>query len=298
MNRTNKSLLAAAFRIAKSVKATALFIAIDLVKELPQGEPFKGCQIIYISRSSLEELETYYNKPLPSSATFLQLPHVDMTRISQIKMAVVLALSNQVIHSGDKIVFATGLPRGNNLDALFFLDTATESEILVTQGISGISECVNPEVFEETLEIALELAARGREGKSVGTIFVLGDEQKVFQLSKQMIINPFKGYTDEERNILNRDLRETLREFSAIDGAFVISHEGLVLSAGRYLGAASDEETIPRGLGSRHIAAAGITALTQAIAIVISESTGDVRIFKNGKILMEIEKPTTNKSSM
>jgi len=76
-----------------------------------------------------------------------------------------------------------------------------------------------------------------------------------------------------------------------LDGAFVISHDGLVLTAGRYLGAASDEATIPRGLGSRHIAAAGISAMTQAVAIVISESTGDVRIFKNGKILMEIEKP-------
>ena len=99
------------------------------------------------------------------------------------------------------------------------------------------------------------------------------------------------GYTEEERNILNPMLRETIREFAALDGAFVISSDGLVLTAGRHLGAAGQEDQIPRGLGSRHIAASGITALSNAVAIVISESTGDLRIFKNGKILMEIEKP-------
>ena len=40
----------------------------------------------------------------------------------------------------------------------------------------------------------------------------------------------------------------------------------------------------------RHRAAAGITSLTDALAIVISEETGGVRIFHHGKIFMEIEK--------
>ncbi|EKD41957.1 MAG: hypothetical protein ACD_73C00422G0001 [uncultured bacterium] len=110
------------------------------------------------------------------------------------------------------------------------------------------------------------------------------------QLSRQMIINPFKGYEQEERNLLNPSLRDTLIEFSAIDGAFVISGDGEVITAGRYLGAATDESEIPRGLGARHIAAAGITALTNAVAIVISESTGDVRLFRKGKMIMNIEK--------
>jgi DNA integrity scanning protein DisA with diadenylate cyclase activity len=80
-----------------------------------------------------------------------------------------------------------------------------------------------------------------------------------------------------------------------MDGAFIISDEGIVLTAGRYLGAAMEESQLPRGLGSRHIAAAGITALTNSIAFVISESSGDVRIFKNGKIIMNIEKAPAKK---
>lgn len=291
MKRTNQAILQAAFRIAKSSKAKAVFVFLDPLRELPDQRPHKGCEMIFVTRKSQDELEGIFSDGLRASMPLIRLPKIDMTRIGLVKMAVVLGMSNQLIELGDKIVFAAGHPELNTLDAVIFLDTAKESEILATQGLADIAGSVNPEVFQTTLSIALELAAKGREGKPVGTIFVLGDEEKALQLSKQMIINPFKGYSDDEKNILNPDLKETIREFSALDGAFVISREGLVLTAGRYLGAASDEATIPRGLGSRHIAAAGITALTHAVAIVISESTGDVRIFKDGKILMEIEKP-------
>ena len=62
------------------------------------------------------------------------------------------------------------------------------------------------------------------------------------------------------------------------------------LAAGRHLDASGENIEIPLGLGSRHRAAAGITSLTDALAIVISEETGGVRIFHHGKIFMEIEK--------
>jgi DNA integrity scanning protein DisA with diadenylate cyclase activity len=106
-----------------------------------------------------------------------------------------------------------------------------------------------------------------------------------------MVINPFQGYKEEERNILNPDLLETIKEFSAIDGAFVIKDNGAIVTAGRHLNAAIESKDFPQGLGSRHIAAAGITDVTHAIAIVLSESTGNVSVFKNGKIFVSILKP-------
>jgi DNA integrity scanning protein DisA with diadenylate cyclase activity len=141
------------------------------------------------------------------------------------------------------------------------------------------------------LNIACELAAQGRESRKVGTIFVLGDDEKVMQLSRQMIINPFKGYSEEQRNILNPELEETIKELSAIDGAFVIKSDGVIVTAGRHLSAALESKDFPPGLGSRHIAAAGITNVTKAVAMVISQSSGNVSVFKNGKLFVTIEKP-------
>jgi len=37
----------------------------------------------------------------------------------------------------------------------------------------------------------------------VGTAFLIGDYERVRALTSQLVINPFRGYLDEERNILD-----------------------------------------------------------------------------------------------
>ncbi|MCA6212865.1 diadenylate cyclase [Thermococcus bergensis] len=140
-------------------------------------------------------------------------------------------------------------------------------------------------IFQEVLELAIELSLEGREGKPVGTIFVIGDTKNVIKYSHQMVPNPFKGY---KINIFDKESKEIIKEFAFLDGAFVISRSGRVLCAGRYLDIDFKKVTvnIPSGLGSRHLAAAGISKVTKAIAITVSES-GIVRVFKDGKIIFE-----------
>jgi len=149
---------------------------------------------------------------------------------------------------------------------------------------------MRPEVFETLLGIVLELAYEGREGKPVGSIFVLGDHEKVLSLSSQLVFNPFQGHPEDDLNLNQPQVKESLKEFSSIDGAFVIREDGVVLAAGRYLNVSYHGEALPQGLGTRHAAGAAITQATNAVAFAISESTGRVTIFKGGKILTVIEK--------
>lgn len=288
MKSTNKAMIKAAVSMAKATKAKTLFLFVDALDDWTLPEPLpKNCEITLVSQRNggdLADLESLGKK-------IISIPSINLGRVGIVKLTVALALSQQLLADGDRIVFLSGTTDLMLLDTLLVLEIGKEAELITSKNITGISESVKPEVFERVLSIALELASKGREGKPVGTIFVVGDHERVMQLSKQMIINPFKGYDEEERNIMNPHLKETLREFAALDGSFVVADDGTVVTAGRYLGAAYDEEFVPRGLGSRHIAAAGITALTNSVAVVISESTGDLRIFKNGRILMEIEKP-------
>ncbi len=287
MKIINKSMLKTASQVAKSVKAKAFFLYIDCLndEEFSLDLP-KDCRVIAVTKkenSSHDGLEQRFPDRI-------LIPPIKLGRIGLIKVSMTYAISTGLVQEKDSIVFLCGTSKLMTLDTLTVFEIGKESEIITTKHIMGISNAVQPQVFETTLNLAIELAAKGREGKPLGTIFVLGDEERVMQLSKQMIINPFKGYEEAERNILNPELKETIREFSALDGAFVIGGTGTVLTAGRFLGATADQTEVPRGLGSRHLAAAGITALTQAVAIVISESTGDVRIFKGGKTIIEIEK--------
>lgn len=291
----NTLLIKSAFKIASKIKADAVAIHTDPLDDLRFEERIpKTIDLIILSRKKKFEPSEEEKDSLPAFAkACISLPKIHLTRVALIKVATTLALSQELIEPGAKIVFCVGQSDTGLLDLIHIVDTSKESEIVTGKEISKLAEAVKPELFQTVLNMVMELADKGREGKPVGTIFVVGDHEKVLQLSRQMIMNPFKGYEEEERNIMHSSLKETIREFSAMDGAFIIGDDGTVITAGRYLGAAIDESELPRGLGSRHIAAAGITALTKAIAFVISESTGDVRIFRDGKILMHIEKGPT-----
>ncbi len=282
----NQIMLQTACAVANAVKAQALFLCSDSPEHVGIVERLLDkTELVVVTRRSDDVAEEW-----PQVKTLLYAPKINLTRMGRIKIAVLMGLSAGIVSPKDRIVCVTGLPRLHHLDTILVLDLSKEFELLTTKAGVDMTGLVRPEVFEGVLNLAVELANLGREGKPVGTIFTLGDHEKVLQLSRQLVINPFRGYPEEERNILDPNLRETFREFAAIDGAFVIRDDGVVMAAGRHLNAALEEGELPRGLGSRHVAAAGITAVTEAVAIVISESNGTVRIFKNGSIFMEIEK--------
>jgi diadenylate cyclase len=145
----------------------------------------------------------------------------------------------------------------------------------------------DPDVLESLIELAVEIAREGREGKRVGTLFMLGDENAVLARSRSLILDPLLGHPESARQITNLNLRGTIKELAQLDGGFVVSHAGIVLSACRYLDAIAAEVEVPLGLGSRHIAAANMSAVTKAVGIVVSESSV-VRIFCHGQLVGEI----------
>lgn len=288
----NRGMLESAFRIAERVQARLVFLIVgDLAEyKFPPALLARKELVLVVSEAKLEE------ELRQAGRRVMSLPRIKLTRVGKIKLAVMRSLSKGLLELGDRIVCLTGVNELGTVDTIMVIHIGQESEILSSSEIGNLATMVRPEIFEELLTIAVELATQGREGKPVGTLFVLGDTEKVMQLSRQMIFNPFQGYPEEERNILDPRLRETIKEYSSLDGAFIIRDDGVVIAAGRHLNAALEDENLPRGLGARHAAAAGITAVTSATAVVISEGTGTVRIFRNGKIFLEIEKPGQSKS--
>lgn len=290
--RFNKSVLMSAAKIADNVGVKSFFLILDDPRDFQIPEFIsqrKDLKLVVSAKGAEDQVRSQF----PS---VLSIPEIKLSRMGKIKLAVMSAISNGMLELGDRIICVCGVREFKTFDTLVLIEIGKEYEILSSKEAETISATVHPGVFEELLKISVELATQGREGKPVGTIFVLGDSEKVMQLSRQMIFNPFQGYPEEDRNILDPSLRETIKEFASLDGAFIIRDDGVVLAAGRYLNASIEDASLPQGLGARHAAAAGITALTNAIAIVISESTGDARIFKNGKVFLEIEKETPQRT--
>ena len=146
---------------------------------------------------------------------------------------------------------------------------------------------VNPKVLRSVIELAIEIAREGREGRKIGTMFVVGDEDQVLDASWALILDPLKGHSPDVKKVGDPNMRETIKELSQLDGAFILSNEGVVISAARYIDANSRDIDLPLGLGSRHVAAASITKNTDAVAVVVSESSV-VRIVDDGEIIAEI----------
>ncbi len=146
---------------------------------------------------------------------------------------------------------------------------------------------VNARVLKQTVSLAVEIAREGREGRKIGTLFVVGDSGEVMRRSKPLILDPLQGHADEDKQIEHHDMRETIKELAQLDGAFLVSNAGVVLSAARYIDAASDNLDLPLGLGSRHMAGASISRQTSAVSVVVSESSM-VRMFDDGVLVSEI----------
>jgi len=156
-----------------------------------------------------------------------------------------------------------------------------------------IKECVervDADAFRAVLTVALNIAQKGREGRRVGTAFVMGDVEEVMSRSSQLVINPYEGHREEDRDIKDPKNWESVMEFAQIDGVFVLDEKGIIKACGRYIDASAKDlaTRIRRGIGGRHIACASITKQTKAIAVVVSESGGDITVYKDGLEIMHI----------
>ncbi len=217
------------------------------------------------------------------------IPPYDYTRIEKIKVAVVAAQSAGLLRDGDTVLALTGPGDDKVMDTLVKVDIGSQDpEEKIRVDTLGLPPEFSTQVVESLIHTAMEIGAEGYEGHPVGTILVIGDSTAVMEKSRQLTLNPFQGISEAERNALDPPIGDAIKTFSALDGAFIIREDGVVLAAGRYLLTMSRDVKLPMGLGARHSAAASISAEAKCIAVTVSQTTGTVRVFKQGEIVLEL----------
>jgi diadenylate cyclase len=153
--------------------------------------------------------------------------------------------------------------------------------------VTSVLQPLSAEVVRSTLDLAIEIAREGREGRRIGTLFTLGAHEAVLEHSRPLILDPLAGHAESSRKITDPNFRGTVKELAQLDGAFVIAESGVFVAACRYLDARALGLKLPDGLGARHMAAAAISKTTGAVGIVVSQ-TATVRVFKSGVLVAEI----------
>lgn len=115
--------------------------------------------------------------------------------------------------------------------------------------------------------------------KKIGALIVIERNTKVSEVLKEGVNLSAKVSSELIQNIF-------MPRTPLHDGAIVID-KSEILAAKCILPLAS-EVSVPKNLGTRHRAAVGITEISDALVIVVSEETGIISLVENGKLRREL----------
>jgi DNA integrity scanning protein DisA with diadenylate cyclase activity len=286
----NRAIIDGAVLVARQTGADVVLLAAALAEETNYllASLQDGPRVVAISPGPAMSRNT-------RDMDILALPELRLRRRGRAKVALMEGLAAGLLNPGERVVIISGNPTegGIELDTVAVIELDAQEDFMGNQldaPLSTLRQVADPAVFDALLTLCVELGREGKEGKPVGLLLTLGDHEAILERSHQIVINPFAGHPEEERNVLNAPARHAIREFSGVDGAFVLRSDGIIIAGGRYLQDVAGENEVPSGLGARHRAGAGITAGTHGLAFVVSESSGDTRVFGGGRLLMTIER--------
>lgn len=285
LSRQSESLLFAARKVADDTEA----VAVVMLAEVPYNfaeirDSLKKTRLIVTSdKSDVQQAAK------EDEVAVVPLQGEPQTRQYQVSQALLEAISDELLRSGDAVVAVYAGFDKETLDTLTYIRLGEHLTSLTSRDLQLLETQVPLETLRQVTDIAIEIGREGREGQPVGALFVVGQHRKVLEFSHEQIHDPFRGYARKERLIRSPRVRESVKELAQIDGAFVVSADGVMVSAGRILDAPASGVTLSKGLGARHWAAAAISKVTKAISIAVSQSTGTVRIFQNGHVVLRIE---------
>ena len=285
LTRHEEGLIAAAQSLANQKAASAVVMLSERSYNFREIQNGLGEHRLVVASDKEDVIDTAKK----DDVNFVPLLEEPETRQLQLISALLEAIADELIKSGDTVVALYAAYEHEVIDTLSVIDMSEHLTKLTSRDLRRLETTVPLETLRLVVNLATEIGKEGREGKAVGALFVVGNHRKVLKQSHEQIHDPFKGYNKKERALRLARVRESVKELAQIDGAFVISAEGHVEAAGRILDAPAEGLTLSKGLGARHWAAAAISKTTAAIAIAVSESTGTVRIFKDGAVVLRIE---------
>jgi diadenylate cyclase len=281
----SKNMAQYAVRLAKAIEADALLMLVEEPADWKTLKRLARGQRLVVAANTAEDAAGAEEADLP----VVLLDMAGNPVHERLTQALLESVADDILPAGAEVIaIYSGFDPGT-LDSLSVIRLDEHLGRLTARDLRQLETGVPLDTLKTVVDLAVEIGREGREGKPVGTLFVVGDSRKVLASSRPTGFDPVKGYNRKERDIRDRRVREGVKEIAQIDGAVIVSSDGIVEAAGRYLDASAVNITLSKGLGARHWAAAAISRATKAVAIAVSETNGTVRIFQNGEVMLRVE---------
>jgi diadenylate cyclase len=272
-------------RLAGLVAADALLVLLEGPTDWEQLKVLVGDGKVLIAADMAEQLEGAAEAELAT----VVLNMADSPVYEKLTQALLESVADDILAPGARVVAMYSGFEAGTIDSISVINLSERLERLTARDLRQLETQVPLDTLKTVVDLALEIGREGREGKPVGTLFVVGDTRRVIACSHPTGFDPVKGYNRKERNLSDPRVREGIKEVAQMDGAFIVNPDGTVEAANRYIDAPATNITLSKGLGARHWAAAAITRTTKSVAVAVSESNGTVRIFQNGEVVLRIE---------
>ncbi len=280
-----KTLYDLALQLNESSGADAILLLLEGSADWQRLKKMAGDEKIVIAADTAEQADEAKEAGLES----VRIDMPDSPVYERLTQAVLEAVADDVLAPGSSVVSLYSGFDADTLDSVSLINLDEHLNRLTGRDLRQLETRVPLDTLKVVVDLAVEIGREGREGKRMGTLFVVGDARKVLACSRPAGFDPVKGYNRRERNLGDHRVREGVKEFSQMDGAVVVSADGTVEAACRYLDCSAADVTLSKGLGARHWAAAAVSRATNAVAVTVSETNGTVRIFQNGEVVLRIE---------
>jgi DNA integrity scanning protein DisA with diadenylate cyclase activity len=271
--------------LCQAVDADAIMLLVEAPSDWNRLKQLARNERLLIVADEASQVEGANDAQLPT--VLLKMP--DAPVYEKLTQALLESVADDVLAPGAKVVAVYSGFEAGQIDSTSVIHLGEHLGQLTARDLRQLETRVPLDTLKIVVDLAVEIGREGREGKPVGALFVVGDTRKVLASSHPAGFDPVRGYSRKERNLDDARVREGIKEIAQLDGAIIVSSEGIVEAAARYLDASADGITLAKGLGARHWAAAAISQRSKAIAVAVSESNGTVRIFQNGEIVLRIE---------
>lgn len=281
------TILAAAGALVTDADADALLVLLDGSadwQKLRQAIPASVQSVIVATDSEADLAGAKEAGLIP-----LPLNKEKSPLLERLQHALLEAVADQVLQNNCDVIAVYSGFEHQKVDSISLIRLDDRMRRLTSRDLQRLESSVPLKSLKVVIDLATQIGREGREGKKVGTMFVIGDTRRVLAHCKDSGFDPLKGYHRKNRNLFDPRVREDIKEIAQMDGAFVVSPDGVVEKSRQIIEVKHADLTLSKGLGARHWAGAAISQTTKAVAIVISQSSGTVRLFQNGDLVLRIE---------
>jgi len=280
-----KTLYEMAAGLSESVSADAVLLLLEGRADWQRLRKLAGERELLLAADNAEQLEGAKEAGLEG----VVLDMANAPVYERLTQAVLESVADDLLTPGATVVALYSGFQAESIDSVSVINLGDHLDRLTGRDLRQLETRVPLDTLKIVVDLAVEIGREGREGQPIGTMFVVGDTRKVLGASRPVGFDPVKGYNRNERSLVDPKVREGIKEIAQLDGAILVSADGTVTAACRYVDSSAADVTLSKGLGARHWAAAAISRATKAVAVTVSQSNGTVRIFQNGEVVLRIQ---------